>query len=270
MPLAKTLRSLTNQSQIILPQYRQWLVQHGDDPYPDWVALRILKVLTTPPRDRSGSYSASTSGRCLRAQELGYLGAPATFPRGVIEPQQQLVYSDGKWRHMRWQADLLSAGLLYDIEVPMPWPRMNAMGTMDGAGIVRDDHPNPMYRGQEFGFELKGVNPYQFPRWIKEKTPQDSHMMQIHRYFLISGHELFVCIYENKWSQDTWEWVVTPDPKYMRRSERELKELNRAAREHKLHEMLPSCKARIGQVWSKDCPYGGNGGTCDKRRKWDE
>ncbi len=264
--LSKTLELLDDRTRIVTPQLIPWLESHADDPLPDWVAARVAEILTTPPRDRRGSFSGSSSGQCLRQQEFEFIGAPASQTTRT-DASLAAIYNDGDWRHLRWQSWGLTSGILTDIEVPLAWPKMNSRGSLDGEGYVPDDHPNRKWRGEEFGFELKGVNPFRYPKWIAAATAQEYHLRQVHRYFLVSGKKLFVIIYENKGTNQWHEWVIRPNAQMMRESEAELKRLNEAVEMQKLHTQLPSCKIRLGPDWS-DCPYAGVQGTCETVHGW--
>jgi hypothetical protein len=83
--------------------------------------------------------------------------------------------------------------------VPQYWRRMKARGTMDGVGTVWDDHPRTALRGMEFGFELKGINPYGYAAAVKrDEAMKEEHENQVARYFLMGGYDLWVTVYENK------------------------------------------------------------------------
>jgi hypothetical protein len=177
------------------------------------------------------------------------------------------VFDNGKWYHLRWQANLLAAGIINRIEVPLDWPDMRSMGSMDGAGIVKATHPNKAWRGLEFGLEVKSVSPYLFPRWASEPRPQLKHLFQVHRYLLSSGLDLFVVIYENKGTNEWKEWVVKPTRSFMRDSMAELQTLNDDIDNKTLHPQMLMCKARKGPHWH-DCPFSGVNGTCEMAGKW--
>lgn len=243
-----------------------WLLQHGDEALPDDVVDRVTGLMRVQPRDRSRTFSASSAGRCLREQELTYCGIQPGTP---TDPQLQNIFNDGKWRHLRWQAMLLAAGILYDIEWTLRWPAKDAVGTMDGLGLVGSDHPNVMWRDEDFGMELKGVSTFVFQRIEKgDRDIKAEHLRQVHRYFILSGGiKLFVIIYEDKTTQRWLEWVVTPDPALLAEQERELDVLNNAIDQRRLHPMLSMCKQGVGQQWN-DCKYGGRGGPCQRAGTW--
>lgn len=264
MSLGRLLRSISNANLVITPMLELWLMQHGDEALSDAIADLIRKQLTTQPRFRGGSFSASSAGKCERMQVFQYLGVEAS---GAIDPRLQNIFNDGKWRHLRWQAMLLAAGLLTDIEEPLDWPNMRARGTMDGMGVVPMKHPNTAWRGLEFGFELKGITPFQFQQF-KGNDAKEEHRGQVDRYFLKSGFPLFVIIYENKATQEWIEWVYEPAQSRVAQSRDELVRLNQAINTKVLPPKLPECMGRTGKTF-KDCPFGGsNAGPCAQSGTW--
>lgn len=255
-------RAMRAHDQIITPVLTPWLIQHGDDPYPEWVADKIRNILITPPRDRTGSFSGSSAGGCMRAQELQYLGIPAS----PTDAQLQNIFNDGKWRHLRWQAMLLAAGILLDIEFALPWVAMHSMGSADGIGIVPDTHPRRVWRGKDYVFELKGISTFQFGK-VKDEGVLPKHLKQVHRYFLSGGFDLAVIIYEDKTTQNWHEVVIEPDDRLLDESRRELEALNSAIVRKQLHDMLPECRALKGATWH-DCGFGAATRTCPRAGRW--
>lgn len=245
---------------IVLPRYIRWMKSNGQTSLipndgSEGIGGTVLRQMVEMPRVRSGSFSASSAGFCERAQVFGYHGADAPGP----DAQLSFIFDDGKWRHIRWQTNLLRAGILSDIEVPLFWTRMKQRGTMDGLGVVPEDHYVKEWRGREFGFELKGVNAFQFDR-LKAEGPMEKHLDQVHRYFLISGLDLFSIVYENKSTQEPFEWVIEPDPDRMEAQRREVESLFDHAEEETLPPQLPECVNKKG-AW-KTCGYGGPDGVC--------
>jgi hypothetical protein len=264
MAIRTAVRRLNDATKIVTPAHRQWLRVHGEDPYPDWVVDLVAEQLAKAQRDRRRSFSASSAGSCLRAQEFGFMGV--TPPVDAMPSTDLLaIFRDGKWRHLKWQADLLTSGIINQIEVPLDWPAMNSKGSMDGAGVVSDDHPNLSWRGLEFGLEIKGVNGFQFSKLIEKPLPMDSHVYQTDRYFLSSGVDLFVVLYECKLTQRTHEWVLARDEVRIKESQEELEDLNQAVAARTIHSQLNTCARRMGPSW-QSCPYAGRGGICETWR----
>lgn len=257
--------------QIITPRYKKWLVENPESAYPEHVASWVRDQLMLAGRDRRGGFSPSNVG-CPRAQELLVLGAPST---DVIPSALQNLFNDGKWRHLRWQAVLLSAGILDSAEVKLLWPAMRMQGSADGVLTVPDDHPNEKWRGKEAGFELKGMNTF---AWTKRKELLDEgapvkeilkeeHVAQCARYALLSGWDLFVVIYESKSTQEWFEVVLEITPEMLDREKAEIIQMNLDIDQQKLAEKLPECAQLKGAF--KECGYGKDVmGACFRAKDW--
>lgn len=252
------------ESQIVTHRLNMFLMQNPNLVLDDWVADLIREQLVKQPRDRAKSFSSSAAGNCLRKQIFDYI---AVDTDGVNEPQLQNVFYDGTWRHLRWQATLLQAGILTHIEFPLHWEAKQSKGTMDGLGVVPSDHPNQSWRGLEFGFELKGMNTYGFKGSQSSNAINEKHLDQIHRYFLSGGFELFVVIYEDKNTQEWIEWVVEPDQERLERQRQELDALNDFVSKKELPQALSACVQGTGNDW-RYCPYSGKTGICMNRSSW--
>lgn len=179
------------------------------------------------------------------------------------DPELLNIYNDGKWRHLRWQANLLTAGIVNDIEFGLPWPHMRSVGTVDAVGVVENDHPNPDWRGLEFGLELKGMNEWPYRKLTEADDQKEEHKGQFGRYFLSGGFDLFIVLYENKNVNNWTEWVFSRDQVDLVASRMELEALNRAVDEDRLDRPLASCTARMGKAWD-NCPFAGRGGICER------
>lgn len=263
--LTKTIKSVKLYTeQIVTHPLNMFLMNTPSLVVDDWVAELIQKEITKQPRVRSDSFSSSAAGSCLRRQMFNYIGIDTG---GVNDPQLQNIFYDGTWRHLRWQAVLLQAGILTAIEYPLSWPEKQSMGTVDGVGVVPDDHPNEKWRGLEFGFELKGCNTYAFQNIARNKAIKEDHLNQVHRYFLSGGFDLFVVIYEDKNTQQWQEFVIGPDLARMEDQRTELDLLNDYANQQVLPPMLDECKKQTGSDW-KYCPFAGKTGVCVNRKEW--
>jgi hypothetical protein len=263
--LTRTIKSAKLYTeQIVTHPMNMFLMNTPNLVVDEWVADLIRKEITKQPRERSGSFSSSAAGSCLRRQVFAYKGIDTG---GVNDPQLQNIFYDGTWRHLRWQAVLLQAGILTAIEYPLPWPEKQSVGTMDGIGVVPDTHPTEKWRGLEFGFELKGCNTYTYQSIVRSGAIKEDHLNQVHRYFLSGGFDLFVVIYEDKNNQQWQEFVIEPDPVRLEEQRAELDALNDYVNLNVLPPMLDECQKQTGNDW-KYCPYAGKNGVCLNRKEW--
>lgn len=257
--IARLVREVKRKETIVTRPISEWLLKNGDDAHSPEVAAWIASQISTQPRVRSGSFSGAMAGDCLRAQELAYAGVSGE----TIDTQLRNIFNDGKWRHLRWQAMLLDAGVITDAEYPVFWHDYFSRGTIDGRGEVPASHPVERWRGLEFGFELKGVSTFQFGRYKKEGQPTGSHRAQIDRYFAIGGFDLFSYVIEDKTTQEFYEMVVERDDTAVELADREIKALGHAVMADRIHAPRPQCVKHRGEDW-QGCPYGSASGACTK------
>jgi len=265
--LGETVRGVeNNSSQIITPLLTRWYVEHSEDQIPEWVWNKITASACAPPYSSRGRFGGSSAATCKRRQLLTYLGAK---PLGTTDARTAAVFSDGKWRHLRWQAMLLMAGIVDDIEVPVSYPKLHVRGSADGTGLVPDRHKNHGWRGKRFGFELKGANPRVY-EMVKGSQGWRKYQYQIARYFLAEPtFELFVIIVENKGYNEWTEWVVSRDllDPLISEDYEELDKLNTALSSRTLLPILSMCQVQKGDVY-RNCPYGGPNGACFRAGDW--
>jgi hypothetical protein len=269
--MAKDAKSLAADAQnpdyILTPMLNSYLMQHGNDPVKPEIMQRVVDELTKPGRNRSGSFSASATGTCLRRQEFGYLGKPQDE---VVYPGLQHTFHLGTWVGQQWAATLLQADLIEDIEVPLSWGRYRSMGSADGKGYVWWETVNPAFMKREFIWENKTAGEYSYKTIVENMTPLPKHIKQVTRYGLVSGIDLGVITYVDKGNVQGHGWqefVIEITPEMKEESRLELEELNNAVDTKTLHPVLPGCRIKQGADY-KYCPFAGAHGVCLTTKKW--
>lgn len=225
---------------LVTPRLETYLARTPSLQVDHAVAQFIAKEVSQPGRDRSNTFSASARGKCLRAQVFAFTSL-RPVPR--LNSDLHAIFHDGTFRHLRWQATLLDAGILGDVEVGFSDSSYRLVGTLDGMG---DDETGP------FGWELKGANEYTY-RFVLEHGPRRDHLLQIHAYMHISGLERFSLMYENKNDQTWKEFVITRDEEVMEEVMRELREGNQYVDKRELPPILEECKKKTGAFTT--CEY---------------
>lgn len=260
--LANVVSMMGDENKILTPRYVEWLLANPDVVYDEWVVQRIMAEMRKVPRVRSGTFSASSAGVCGRAQVYGYQGQ-----QGKAETDLQLINmgNDGKWRHLRYQANMLQAGLLEDIELTLPWPAMRSMGSIDGVTTVPDDHPRVEWRGQHAGVELKGAYSFKAVK-IATQGPQ-VYREQVIRYCLSGGFRLFSILVENRDSLEFNEYVYEVTDDELAESAEQLKRLNDAVDLQTIPDRLPACASLKGETFNR-CRFGGKHGVCATQTSW--
>lgn len=264
--MTRVLKQTKDPNLLLLPKINEYLLQHGGEKYTQKAMDAVWSALTTPGRNRTRSFSASSAGVCKRRQEFTYLG----YPQNINMPKQQVIFTIGHWLHAQTQAMLLSANLIQEIEVPIELPQYDAKGSMDGQGYVWWEPANPAWKDQEFILEVKTVGAHAWPKKAKAGKPSDDHLAQIHRYFAATGIRL--CSYlmvdkGNVGNDGIIEYVVEADDEMLEASFQELIDLKEAADKQQLHPILPMCQMRQGDDY-RYCPFSGKEGICLNTFEW--
>jgi hypothetical protein len=175
----KRILEVSVRDDLIVTHAFESFILNWDGNFDDRVVDRVAEVLRTPQRPRSGAWSASGAGKCMRRQEFAFLG----MPQGMSTSSQlQGIFLNGRWVHLRWQAIGMQAGLLDNIEVTIKKPSMRARCSMDGMGTGTWGR----YAGREFGFELKGRNDWVFNGQTKLGVDPETRA-QVDFEFMLSG-----------------------------------------------------------------------------------
>lgn len=215
-----------------------WLSKNDDvRPRTEAGKQLLTDLVEKEPRVRSGSFSASSSGQCLRRQFLAYLGAKPDF-----EPSASLraVFHDGHFRHLRWQIMLLNAGIIDVVEKRFDNPDYMLVGSVDGLNSE-----------EGWIFELKGTSQFSS---IQKHGVMTNHLRQIHAYFLLTGLDRAIIVYENKTNQSFEEFEVNKNIDIMDDVEYEYASLTDHALDSTFPLMLEACKNKEGPDYNS-CPF---------------
>lgn len=246
---------------IVSPLYDEYLLRNPDVFADAETFERVMRETTKKPRDRSGSFSASSAGHCMRRQELAFTGQkqkPNLDPRGIR------IFNNGTFGHLRWQIGLLSGKIIDDIEYLATMPKLRARASLDGLGTVQRGR----WDGADFGWEHKGRMSYPWLSQDRAGTPDQKTRRQVSMQMLISGFEVWSVTNENKDTQEVSEFVIERNDEELREARNELVELNRAVDLQRMHPMLPECvkQNKTGEFFK--CPFGGVGGACINSGSW--
>lgn len=252
MSLKKLLMSHTsgtNSELLVTPRYEQYLASHPNILVDEETADFVKQELTTPQRNRSNTFSASSRGRCPREQVFQF-----TSLRPVSKADSDLyaIFHQGSFMHLKWQVLLMDAGILDGVEVPCTIEDLNLTGTVDGTGLVPDDHLLYEEGHTRFGWELKSINARGFS-WVIDKGPNFAHLLQTHAYLMATGWDVWSIVYENKDNQTWKEFIVHYDPEIGAKVEEELESLNEHVTNRTLPPILEDCLKKKGPY--KRCPY---------------
>lgn len=257
--IAELLKEDARDDLIVTKPYNEFL-STWDENWSPRVVKRMTEVLSERKRDRRYSWSGSGAGRCKRRQEFAFMGMPVT---PVYDPQLRRIFLNGTFVHLRNQAVKMEAEILDNIEVTIKHKKTRTRCTMDGMGVAKVGR----YAGAEFGYELKSTNENSY-NWQVIKGATDNTRSQVDFEFMLSGFDVFVIFNENKNNQGTQEWVIIRDEDRVKEMRKDVKELNAAIDNMKLHPKLPECQKKLKSGEWEKCPYGGDGGVCATAGNW--
>ena len=191
------LAKVHSQELIVSPRYEAWIKANSNPHFSDEALEFMHRALIDQrtPRDRRGSVSASSLGKCQRRQQFTFMG----MPEMPYSAKTSSIFVNGTFMHLRWQMAGLTEGFLAQAEVPVPKDNAYRLsGTMDGV----------LHEGSIL--ELKSTNSYGFSR-VLLWGPLFGHEEQGATYLLATGAEKVVFVYENKDTQEFKEIVKHRD-----------------------------------------------------------
>lgn len=217
----------------IIPRYQHWLL-HGRDLRKERDALG--KIMTRPARVRTGTFSASGAGQCLRRRQLAYLG----YSQAPIDDRAANIFANGDYVHLRHQVAGMIEGYLVGAEVSVARPELRLTGTMDGkaddGGLV----------------EYKSIHTRGFTE-VNTYGVKSEHREQVHSYMLAAGIDVAHVVYEDKNTNALREFTVHRNEQTVAKITRDLEELNEATEAQTLLPMLSNCVAEKGEF--RTCPF---------------
>ena len=153
----------------------------------------------------SGSY------QCMRKQVLDVIGW-----EGTREEELQLlsIFDDGKWRHLRWHLLLYRMGVSDKIEEEQGGILKRTRGTPDQ--ILNLSEHYPFLAGKRVGFEMKGTHSRRYNSIVRDNRPIFFHLYQIVTYMVNAGIDVYTLVYENKDTQEFYEFNLVTDKKYLK------------------------------------------------------
>lgn len=233
----------------ITPVHEKWLAKNPNPEYSEEAKAFLNDQIGKPDRVRTGSFSPSSAGKCLRRRQFEFLGLPRrAFRTSLIQ-----VLHNGTWTHLRWQAAGLSAGWLKKAEVPTAYPALMMQGTMDGQLV------------NGLGLEIKSINSNGF-RYVMKHGPKREHLHQVTSYALASSIVDWAILYEDKDTNEYREFSFHPDSEGLDQVAREYEKLVEHTQAGELIEMKDECWAKQGSEYLQ-CPFRD---ICPRMKSWEE
>jgi hypothetical protein len=163
-------------------------------------AARRLERYEIPLVERArpgGRLSPSSLCGCERQAALRFLGVRG---RRRLDPDTQLIFDDGNWRHHRWQSMFLDMeqvlGIerfqVLSIEEQVRIPGVYISGSLDITVLID---------GDTWVIDFKGINDYGFTRVTSMDEPIEEHVQQLTAYMRAKMCRRGMLIYDNKNNQ---------------------------------------------------------------------
>lgn len=224
---------------VVSPRHEAWMAINSNPVYsPEALAFGAKEMLKqATPRDRRGSVSASSVGKCIRQQQFTYLG----MPEGTMTAKGAQILLNGTFMHIRWQMAGLTEGWLVRAEVPVGRNHLTLDGTIDGIA----------YDGSVV--EFKSINTHGFSS-VQTFGPRKDHVFQVVTYMVATGAEKGSIIYEDKNTQEYSEHIVLMDDEHREMVAQQADNVWSAINDHELVEPLSKCIDKEGYVY-KFCPF---------------
>lgn len=207
----------------ILSRLVKNLQRRGEDPLRPYIDEYLMQrdrvssaqrlreyLIDMVPRPRPpGRLSPSTIGGCQRAAVFKFIGVRG---RRRIDPDTELKFDDGNWRHHRWQATFKDMECVLGaehfqvlgIEEPVIYPKLYIAGNLDARLLLEQE--------RHIVVDVKGINDAGFQRVMSDDAPLEPHRRQVVTYGQSVEHELappeHYLLYDNKNNQLTKGFVV--------------------------------------------------------------
>lgn len=245
------LMKSTRPNLVISNRYDTWMKDNGNPKYSEEALAFGMEQLTlqATPRDRRGTFSASSLNTCIRRQQFTFLGMPELPPT----PRTAAIFQNGTFMHVRWQMAGLTEGFLSAAEVGVGKNDLGLSGTIDGIA-----HEGSIV-------EFKSINTFGFTS-VAQFGPKEDHLAQAGTYLACTGAENVSFIYEDKNTQEYREFTKTKDELPIKEIAEQADRIQTMTAGKKLAEPLESCIDQEGYRFT-GCVYRDR---CLAIRGWDQ
>lgn len=244
--LSKLVKNLAERgAEPLRPLIDAYLLERDASP----TRVRDWKVDMKPRLRPGGRYSPSSLCGCERAAAFKFVGMPG---RRRLDPDLELIFEDGIWRHHKYQAMLadMQAVLgkerirVISYEAGIEVPELYIAGNSDE--LVRVD-------GRKRVIDYKGINDQGFEWLFSHDEPRPEHVRQLIAYEKGHGVPRGSLFYENKNNQRTLIFTVEFDDALWYEVVEWIEENLDNINHERLPPMHPECVAG-NMLWEK-CVY---------------
>jgi len=249
--LARLIKNMKRQgSDPLRPLLDEYLLKRDRMP----VRHVVEAIDMAPPVRPPGRISPSGLGGCERQAVFIFVGAKG---RKRIDPDQQLVFDDGTWRHHKWEATFQDMERVLGrdrfrvlaVEQRVEFPDLYVAGSLDVTVAIR--LPNGRWR--KYVIDIKGINDVGFGFVLRNDAPIAHHVQQLVAYEKAVGIPRGLLWYENKNNQLTKAFVVREHDALWESVESWCTSVVSHLRRKRLPPMHPECQR--GTFTFERCPF---------------
>ena len=196
-----------------------------------------------------GRLSPSKICGCERQAAFAFLGMPG---RSTIDPEQEAIFEDGKWRHLKWDAIFLDMQIVLgrdvfsvvSLEEFVEIPELYVAGSLDAAIKIG---------GEKWIVDFKGINSWGFERVYREHVPHEAHVLQLICYMKARRVPRGLILYDHKDKNLTKIFAIRFTPKQFREVSEWCERVIRKMKREDLPPMSLDCQA--GNFLFEKCPF---------------
>jgi hypothetical protein len=200
-----------------------------------------------------GRLSPSTIGGCERLAALKFLGVKGSKR---VDPDSELIFDDGNWRHHKWQANFTEMEAILGpdtfqcvaIELPVRYKMLYIAGALD-AHIRIADRDEMV----DWIVDIKGINKFGFQDVFNSQEPKEAHVRQLIAYMRARKVRRGILLYDCKDDQRYQVFTITFTSKEWEKVSDWCESVIDQITYQKLPPMHPDCQH--GTFLYEKCPY---------------
>lgn len=243
--LNKLIKNSLRHDDPLTPLIDRYLLERDSSPNRYWGVPAPVEDRTRP----SGRLSPSSICGCPRQAAFKFLGIKV--PK-LTEPEAEVIFDDGKWRHLRmgWMCRDMEAVLgrevfrVISIEERVFYPELKIAGSLDITVAIY---------GVPYVIDFKGVNHMGFEWLFNKGEPKIEHVRQIISYERLRKIKRGFIWYENKNDGRYLIFVVDYSPKIFREVKAWCEDVLAQLSREQLPLRHPDC--RDGRFLYGKCPF---------------
>ena len=168
------------------------------DPRYDHLRIKTLEIVTADRPRPPGRISPSNAGGCARLAAFTFAGAKG---KKRIDPDQEMIFEDGKWRHHKWGYIFLEMERFFpkrlkviSIEESVQINDLYVAGSLDIT--VKVKMSNGKWR--TIVIDFKGANTWAFEDAVRTDRPNPRYVLQLITYLKSKRKKYGYLLFESK------------------------------------------------------------------------